>query len=194
MPDYWASLMTQRIRRRQALAGTAAGAGAAVLLAACGGGSDNKATGQNSGLVTQPSDTTSKAKRGGVWLDSHTSDVQTFDPHTMSIPSSPLNTMTYSRLFKPEVGHLKPALSGSVVGDAVESYEFSPDKLQVTMKLRPNKWHSIAPVNGRAVDAEDIAFTFQRLSAVATHRPTPRAGHVKGAEGAAQRAERSGAP
>src|SRR5256885_14072990 len=170
MANYWASLTTQRIRRRQALAVTTAGAAGALLLAACGGGSDNKATGQNSGLVTQSSDTTSKAKRGGVWPDSHTSDVQTFDPHTMSIPSSPLNTMTYSRLFKPEVGHLKPALTGSVVGDAVESYEFSPDKLQMTMKLRPNKWHSIAPVNGRAVDAEDIAFTFQRLSAVGTNR------------------------
>ena len=78
----------------------------------------------------------------------------------MSISSSPLTTMAYSRLFRPEVGHLKTALSGSVEGDAVESYEFSPDKLQMTMKLRPNKWHSIAPVNGRAVDAEDIVYSF----------------------------------
>jgi peptide/nickel transport system substrate-binding protein len=159
------------MHRRQALAMTGAGAAGALVLAACGGSSDNnKTTGQNSGLVTPPTDSTSKAKRGGVWPDSHTSDIQSFDPHFMSIPSSPLNTMTYSRLFKPEVGNLKPALTGSVVGDAVESYEFSPDKLQMTMKLRPNKWHSIAPVNGRAVDAEDIAFTFQRLSAVGTNR------------------------
>src|SRR5688500_17623189 len=171
MADYWTGLTTQRIRRRQALAVTAAGATAAMLLAACGGGSGSNTPGQSgAGLVTQPVDTTKQAKRGGVWPDSHTSDVQTFDPHTMSIPSSPLTTIAYSRLFKPEVGYMKSALTGSVVGDAVESYELSPDKLQMTMKLRPNKWHSIAPVNGRAVDAEDIVFTYNRLAALGTNR------------------------
>src|SRR5438552_278433 len=107
MANYWASLTTRRIRRRQALAVAATGASGALLLAACGGGASNSKTpSQTSGLVTPPTDTTSKAKRGGVWLDSHTSDVVSFDPHFMSIPSSPLNTMTYSRLFRPEVGHL----------------------------------------------------------------------------------------
>ena len=122
MAHYWTSLTTRRIRRRQALAVTAAGATGAMLLAACGGGStESKSTGQGAGLVTQPSDTSKQAKRGGIWLDSHPSDVQTFDPHFMSISSSPLTTMAYSRLFRPEVGHLKSALSGSVEGDAVES-------------------------------------------------------------------------
>src|SRR3954468_13054147 len=103
MAHYWTSLTTRRIRRRQTLAATATGVGAAMLLAACGGGSDNKQSGQGSGLITQPADTSSNAKRGGVWPDSHTADVQTFDPQFMSIPSSPLGILAYSRLFKPEV-------------------------------------------------------------------------------------------
>ena len=66
MAHYWTSLTTRRIRRRQALAVTAAGATGAMLLAACGGGSsESKSTGQGAGLVTQPSDTSqaSQARR-----------------------------------------------------------------------------------------------------------------------------------
>ena len=41
-----------------------------------------------------------------------------------------------------------------------ESWEFSPDGLKITMKLRQGvKWHNKAPVNGRAVDVDDIIQT-----------------------------------
>ena len=170
MADYWASLTTRRIRRRQALAVTTAGAAGALLLAACGGGSDK----QNYRPELRAGDTADGHHEQGE-ARRHLAGLAYVG---CAVVRSALHE--YPEL-APEYDDVQPALqaggrssqaraTGSVVGDAVESYEFSPDKLQMTMKLRPNKWHSIAPVNGRAVDAEDIAFTFQRLSAVGTNR------------------------
>jgi ABC-type transport system substrate-binding protein len=170
---YWDKITARRLSRRRSLA-LAAGAGAGgLLLAACGGSdSDNGGEGQSGeGIVAQPTDTSSQARRGGVWLDTHNADIQTFDPHTMSIPSTSLGTMTYSRLFRPEVGVLKQPVSGAVQPDAVESYEFSGDKLQLTVKLRRNlKFANIAPVNGRNLDAQDVLFSYERLSSIGTQR------------------------
>ena len=168
---YWANVTSKRTSRRRALAATAMTGSAALFLAACGGDEGGADKPGNEGLASEVIDSSKQAKRGGVWLDSHTADVQTFDPQFMSVPSSPLGTLAYSRLFRPEVGHLKPAVTGSVVPDAVESFEFSPDKLQLTMKVRPNlKWHNISPVNGRPMDAQDIVFSYERLAAVGTSR------------------------
>ncbi len=135
------------------------------------GGNGGGSSGKTSGLVTTPIDTSAQATRGGVWLDMQNADIQTFDPHFMSIASVQLTEMAYSRLFRTEVGKLKAAVFGSVSPDAVESYEFSGDKLQFTVKLRQNlKWHSLAPVNGRPLDAQDVVFTYERLSQIGTQR------------------------
>ena len=189
--DYWAALKQKRLTRRRALGVTAATMAGAALTQACGGSSNNNSaasggtggssgggstsgnsgSAKSSGLVTNAVDTSAQAKRGGVWLDMASSDIQTFDPHFMSLPSAQPTTWAYSRLFRQTVGNLKPALSGSVSPDAVESYEYSGDKLQFTVKLRKNlKWHNLPPVNGRPVDAQDVVFTWQRLSQVGTQR------------------------
>jgi ABC-type transport system substrate-binding protein len=56
---------------------------------------------------------------------------------------------------------------GSVEGDLAESYELSPDKLQVTLKLRQGlKWDQRSPTNGRAIDASDIVFSWNKFAAV----------------------------
>ena len=48
--------------------------------------------------------------------------------------------------------------SCEIDGDIVESWEISPDKLTINAKVNPNAaFHPVAPVNGRAVDANDMA-------------------------------------
>jgi peptide/nickel transport system substrate-binding protein len=148
-----------------------------LLLAACGGDdgedppdSTGGATGVASGVLSQPTDTTKDAKRGGIWLGSHNADIQTFDPHFQSVPNQALTQFTYSRLFAAKPGHLEPAIWGETEGDLAESYEFSPDKLTLTIKLRNTKWHNLPPVNGRQVTADDVVFSFQRLEKVGTNR------------------------
>jgi ABC-type transport system substrate-binding protein len=60
---------------------------------------------------------------------------------------------------------------GVVEGDLGESWEFSPDKLQLTIKLT-DKAHfaPLAPVNGRVPDADDVTYSYQRLKAIGTRR------------------------
>ena len=53
-----------------------------------------------------------------------------------------------------------------VIGDIGESWEFSPDGLTMTVKVRQGvKWHNKAPVNGRALDVDDVVFSYDRLAA-----------------------------
>jgi ABC-type transport system substrate-binding protein len=76
----------------------------------------------------------------------------------------------YSTLFSETPGHLESS-AYELEGGLAASFEVSPDGLTLTAKLRPNaKWHNIAPVNGRAVDAEDVLFSFQYHSEAASLR------------------------
>src|ERR1043166_969416 len=57
------------------------------------------------------------------------------------------------------------------MGDLAESWEWSPDGLQITMKLRPGvKWHNKPPVNGRLFDAEAVLFTWDRFTRRSSNR------------------------
>jgi len=52
-----------------------------------------------------------------------------------------------------------------------ESWEWSPDRLQITMKLRSDvRFHPLPPVNGRTLDVDDVLFSWARLKRVGTIR------------------------
>ena len=76
----------------------------------------------------------------------------------------------YSTLWTKKPAHLE-AFKGELVGDAFESWEVSPDKMQVTAKVS-TKAHFVpnAPLNGRAVDARDIAYSWDKYKAVGALR------------------------
>ena len=55
--------------------------------------------------------------------------------------------------------------------DIAESFEFAPDGLSMTLKLRQNmKWHNLPPVNGRVIDVEDITRSWDRFAQLASYR------------------------
>jgi peptide/nickel transport system substrate-binding protein len=150
--------------RRRALTATGGAAFAAALLAACGSDGGDEAKGGASGLVAKQEDTTRDAKRGGVLKLSTATEPQHFDPHALTSAIASFTEMMYSRLVQIKPGHLKQA-DGSVEPDAAESWELSPDKTQISFKLRPNlAFQNIPPVNGRSMDAQDVAFSFTRMS------------------------------
>src|SRR5688572_29525412 len=167
MATYWSPLLDTRLSRRRALAGSAAGVAGAAFLAACGG-SDSGAGGtstskpQSAGLVSSLSDTLKQAKYGGVLKDFSNSEPANLDAMA---PLASLNFQArnvYGTLLREKPGYLKPSES-TLGGDLAESWEFSPDHLQLTMKLRPGvKWHNKAPLNGRLVDKDDVIFTWKR--------------------------------
>jgi peptide/nickel transport system substrate-binding protein len=179
MNSYWEQFSRSRLSRRKALKGAAAlGAGAAALsLVGCGGGGSSGSSGaakgpvDKSGLLGQAVDTTAKATRGGTIPSITTTDVTSFDPLTsQSFTTATVAGYVYSRILKVVPGHLSPS-KRDVEGDLAESWEVSPDKLQVTFKLRQNaKWDQRAPTSGRAVTAEDVIYSWDRFSNLSPFR------------------------
>ena len=159
----------QRLSRRRALAAAAGLSAGGALLAACGGGSDETA-GDKSSLISEPADTTKQARKGGTMKWYVDREPNTLDVHVNQNPLNTHKNMAYSQLTIIKAGHLEPTKL-EVIGDMAESWEWSPDRLQVTMKLREGvKWHNKAPVNGRPMDVEDIVFSWNRYSTKATDR------------------------
>ena len=159
--SYWQQVVDRKLTRRRALQAAGMGTAAAAFLAACGGGEDGG--GDASKLLTPLSDDTKSLKRGGVLQTRSTLEHPTLDPMVGGGHVGFLEH-AYSNLFRISDGHME-ATTGEIEGDLVESWEFSPDFLQLTLKLhRGAHFAPIAPVNGRAVDARDIEFSFKRFA------------------------------
>jgi peptide/nickel transport system substrate-binding protein len=191
--------MGRRVGRRRALAVSGSAALGAAFLAACGGDDDDTPAGPTSapassggtgagssagggssgagtggtaanGLLTAPQDTSAQAKRGGVHKSALSNDVPNFDPSFPAVQSLRFLQMCYSKLTQIKPGTLQPS-NGEIVGDLAESWEFSPDLLTLTFKLRPNvKWHPVEPVNGREFTADDVLYTWKRFTEIAQFR------------------------
>ncbi len=169
-PGYWDRVANARFSRRRALSGAAAlGAGATALsLVGCGGGGDSGKTPSDqgaSGLIAVPRDTTAQAKPGGVFKDVLTADTTTMDPiqSTSFTAKAYVAAFTYPQLVKFTTVKYPNFADGGVEGDAAESLEISPDKLQITFKLRQGmKWEAKAPTNSRLIDAEDVTKSLER--------------------------------
>ncbi|WP_322818400.1 ABC transporter substrate-binding protein, partial [Tepidiforma sp.] len=176
MSDYWDRFWRERRSRRRFLgAATGAAAGAAGLaLVGCGdddddsGGTPSLATPTPGAQATPtPADPYANAKRGGVLKVDSTGDPPSIDPYgNLSFLTKGFSAYVYSRLFKYNAGIGVKQADLRPVGDLAESAEASPDGLTWTVKLRPNvKFHNKAPVNGRAVDTDDVKYSWGRATA-----------------------------
>ncbi len=173
---YWSPrvLRERRIGRRRAL-GLAGGA-ATILIgaAACGSGANgSKPSASPTGnALTKPVDTTGSATTGGTFGGFFPTDVTSHDPlgaASVTIQSN-LAIWVYSRLLKWQPGVLATA-PGLAEGDLAASWEIASDSLSWTLKLRPQaKWDNRAPTNSRAVDADDVVFSWNKFAALSTYR------------------------
>jgi ABC-type transport system substrate-binding protein len=160
--SYWSRVLTRRLSRRRALAGTASVGAAAAFLAACGGGDEGGE--QGSGLIVQQDDRSKDAKAGGTL--NHT---QQNAPSLDAIGSAATLTrfgiqMLYTRMFRVMPGINEPS-SGEITGDTAESWEFSPDKLTLTFKIRGNLGSDPRPpLNGRNLTSEDVVFSWNKFA------------------------------
>jgi ABC-type transport system substrate-binding protein len=163
MQSYWSKVLERRVSRRRAIAATGALGASAAFLAACGGGDDGPELPEDkSGLLYQLKDETKDVKRGGVYIDSHPGVILTHDPMKTGINIRGARR-GFSQLFRISDGVLT-GTDGSTEGDLAESWELSPDKLTLTIKLEQNAgFSSVAPVNGRLADADDVVFSWDRL-------------------------------
>jgi peptide/nickel transport system substrate-binding protein len=147
--NYWNQFTNQRVSRRRVLAATGGLSVSAAILAACGGGSSDVPSGQKTGQGQQAE--SGPAQKGGTM-----GFIYTDSPH-LNILTNALEYAGYSGQYVYD--HLISSRSNEnapFVLEAAEGLE-QPDPLTITFKLRPGMtYHNIAPVNGRAVKAEDV--------------------------------------
>ena len=168
---YWTSLSRSRLSRRRLLrAGAALGAGAgAIGLVGCGGSDDGG--GGDANLVARPADTSGKAVRGGVFQGQVNSDPNAFDVITGTAADVPHPARVYSRIIRYQPYKYPDKVQPAAAPDAATSWEFAPDGLQITYKMRPNlKFDPAPPTSGRNVTAQDAKWSFDRFMTVSTQR------------------------
>lgn len=165
--SYWSRVLNGRANRRRVLAAAGAASLGSAFLAACGGKESSVGT---SGLLTKPVDSTKAARRGGTFHSYKNLDAANLDPavtHTTAL--TPLNR-GYGKLFYVKPGYLQPS-TFEVAGDVCDSWEWSPDGLTLTAKLRQGVGFApLPPVNGRNLDVGDIAYAFKRYAEIGSNR------------------------
>ena len=122
--------------------------------------------------MTESVHTSSSAKTGGTLIMTNPADPPHFDPHLLTQPAATPTSLIFNKLLQVKPG-IKEISDGTIESDMAESWEFSPDKLTLTMKIRkdagtpPNQ----APLNGRKLDASDVVYSWERWAATGTNRP-----------------------
>jgi peptide/nickel transport system substrate-binding protein len=117
----------------------------------------------------------SAAKNGGTfrfyaWPD----DPPSLDPYVnVSYRVQEFSAFFYSRLLMSKKGPDIKAQAYIMEGDLAESWGPSEDGKTWTFKLRSNaKWHNVAPMNGRPVTAQDVAWSFEHFMATSPQKST----------------------
>jgi peptide/nickel transport system substrate-binding protein len=167
---YWARSQRGRLSRRRAIALGMSGAGslAAAAMVACGG---SNRSGQSS---TQASGTAASAgaPRPGGNLSIFVQTNYPLDPQKVSALAQQIPGGAMSRIFKYKTGPDPATITNHDFEPDLGVSAESPDAITWTVKLRPDaKFQNIPPVNGHAVEADDIKATFVRALDPATGNP-----------------------
>ncbi len=146
--------------------GASASSGAASGSSAPSGASGPAPTKTN-GLLYTPSASTGKP--GGTLKHYETADATHFDAVADSAATvvRQSSAVFYPRLLRMTAVEYPKEADGSSQGETAESWEISPDKLTITMKIRQNMlWDRRAPTNGRPIDANDVVFSWNKYSKI----------------------------
>jgi len=156
--EYWQRFSKQRLSRRRVLAAGAAGMGAAALgLAGCGGDKDEE------GKTPAPSTPVSETpKTGGTYRQGSIATALSIDPHTEIAAGLGIIPFIYGYLLHDVQ---MPDGPPQDILDHAASME-QPEDLTYVFKLRQGiHFQNLPPVNGREVVAEDVIYSFDRITA-----------------------------
>ena len=184
---YWDRYWKKRRSRRAFLGGAAiAGAGATgLVLAGCGddnGGSktpagnrttsaSSTAGGRATAGSTAAGDPYANAKKGGTLRVFCGGDPPTLDPYgNLSFLTKSFAAFVYSRLVKFSTKWGEPSDKSVPSPDLADHWEMTnPDGTEFTFTLKDGlTFHNLAPVNGRAITADDLKFSWSRMTADTT--------------------------
>jgi peptide/nickel transport system substrate-binding protein len=159
-PSYWLTQAARILSRRRTLALGWAG-GVVAVAGACSRSTPGST--RNTGAPTGNS-ATPAPQLGGTLAIRLGSNPPTLDPHrTTSGPTEGLVGTVASRLLQYRTGaDPRVAEDHQVEGDLALNFE-TQDAATWTVKLRQGaRFHNLPPVNGHAVEAEDVKATFIR--------------------------------
>lgn len=165
MDNYWIRKQRQALSRRRLLqSSAAAGIGLGGLaLVGCGGDDDNGSNGGGGGTTPGPGGgSAGEPRQGGVVRLAQPRELPHYDPHTETYPAGLMVALVHAGLlrFKASPDDPNALMPEPYLAESTEQ----PEQTLMTVKLRPNaKFQDLAPVNGRAVTAEDVKFSFERI-------------------------------
>ena len=174
-----------RYSRRRLLAGTGTAGMAGLFLAACGGSSNNNtgaakpaapsvaagsasatraagspaASASAAAAASAVASATAQIKRGGTFNTTGTSFSEVLDPHTSQAEAAGIFDYIGEEALRisADGSQLEPTM--------VEKWEIPGDGTEIILHPRQGlKWHNKPPVNGRVVDAKDIAYNLNRIA------------------------------
>jgi len=171
--SYWTHSLSRRLNRRHLLGAAAAGGAgmAATGLIGCGGSPKTTPPSTTSGAQGATQSAQAAPQAGGT-LNVYLPYNPTLDPQKASAAAQQAVGGTYSRLLA-----FKTSADPNVITDHITENDLavsveSPDAVTWTVKLRPDAtFQNLPPVNGHAVEAEDIKASFLRAVDPGTNNP-----------------------
>ena len=161
---YWLGVSQRQFARRALVRRAACGTAGLIGASLAGCASKSKQTAQQPS-VSSPKSAATEPKSGGTLNVVANYNAKNLDPHlTSGGTERPLQSAAMSRPLRFKSGaDPKVAADHDVEGDLALSAE-SPDAVTWTLRLRPDaKFQNLPPVNGHAVEAEDIKATYTRF-------------------------------
>lgn len=164
--NYWTRAQQRRVSRRQVVAGAAAGLGlAGMFLAGCG---QKKTTSRTAAGTSSASGAQGTPKLGGTYNIALATEPTSIDTQIVTgLSDDMIASGGMSRPFR-----FQTAAWNSSNPDLIDNAEpepdlalsaESPDAITWTLKLRTDaKFTNTPPVNGHAVEAEDVKATYVR--------------------------------
>jgi peptide/nickel transport system substrate-binding protein len=161
-----------RMTRREALERLGLAGVGVALLSACG----QQVAGPRPPAETRPTESARPAGQpkdgGALRMYLSPENTSTLDPYlNISVRTQELVAFFYSRLIMPKKGPGIHGLAYQFEGDLAESWKASDDGKTYTFTLRPNaRWHNKPPLNGRAVTAQDVVWSYNRFVKVSPEK------------------------
>jgi len=154
-----------RVGRRRLLAAAGSGVAGVALLACSSRGKSR----QSSAPSSTGAQSAESPQRGGTYA-TYVQYNAILDPHKAQAGAQTVIGGVYGRVFRFTTGTDPKVFTDHNIEPDLGLSAESPDAVTWTVKLRPDaKFQIVAPVNGHAVEAEDIKATFVRALDPATN-------------------------